>query len=427
MSRKQRYRRRLCILLVVSLILIGGFYYYKLREVIPDHITLETGSSFFLQFQKEPNAFFQEEVVQTVGGGAVKLPKNAVQVEVDNQAGFNSQDVGTYTVEYKLLGILELKSVQVDVVEEQEVYPGGTPVGIYVETDGLMVIGSGGVTAIDGRTYEPAKNILQSGDYITSINGKNVTTKEEFIQCVNEEGRNPVILEIVRNGETTKVKVNPVQTGQEEYRLGVWIRDNTQGVGMLTFVKKDGTFGALGHGITDVDTSLLMKIKKGRILNTDIISIVKGKDGAPGELVGMIDYQTKNRIGEVSDNTVKGIFGKIDETALENYAAEPLKIGFKQDMRTGPARIRSCVDGEIKEYDINILEINVNSREQNKCFLMEITDPELLEKTGGIVQGMSGSPVIQDGKLVGAVTHVLVQDSTRGYGIFIEEMLKECQ
>ncbi len=426
MSKKQRYRRRLCFLLAVSVVLIGGYYYYKLREVIPDHITLETGSSHFLRLQKEPDAFFQEEVVQTIGGGAVKLPKNAVQVEVDNQAGFNSQDVGTYTVEYKLLGILELKSVQVDVVEEQEVYPGGTPVGIYVETDGLMVIGSGAVTGIDGRTYEPAKNILQSGDYITSINGKNVTTKEEFIQSVNEEGKNPVILEILRNGEKTKVKVNPVQTGQEEFRLGVWIRDNTQGVGMLTFVKKDGTFGALGHGITDVDTGLLMKIKKGRILNTDIISIVKGKDGSPGELVGMIDYQTKYRIGEVSENTVKGIFGKIDESTFENFAGEPLKIKFKQDMKTGPAVIRSCVDGEIKEYDINILEINVNSREENKCFLMQITDPELLEKTGGIVQGMSGSPVIQDGALVGAVTHVLVQDSSKGYGIFIEEMLKEC-
>lgn len=414
-------------MLAVSVVLICGFYYYKLREVIPDHITLETGSSHFVRLQNEPDAFFQEEVVQTLGGSALKLPKNAVQVEVDNQAGFYSQDVGTYTVEYKLLGILDLKSVQVDVVEEQEVYPGGMPVGIYVETNGVMVIGSGAVTGMDGRSYEPSKNILQSGDYITSINGKNVTTKEEFIQCVNEEGKNPVILEILRNGEKTKVKVNPVQTGQEEYRLGVWIRDNTQGVGMLTFVTKSGTFGALGHGITDVDTGLLMQIKKGRILNTDIISIVKGKDGSPGELVGMIDYQSKNRIGEVTENTGKGIFGQVDETSLGNYAAEPLKIGFKQDMKTGPAVIRSCVDGEIKEYDINILEINLNSREENKCFLMEITDKELLEKTGGIVQGMSGSPVIQDGKLVGAVTHVLVQDSTKGYGIFIEEMLKECQ
>lgn len=421
---KSQYRRRLCFLLAVSLVFIGGFYYYSIKESIPDKITLEAGSKGLLQMKEEPASFISEEIVQTNGMNGVKIPKGAVKIEVDNKQAFTNEAVGTYTAEYKLLGFLELKSVQVDVIEEQEVYPGGFPVGIYVETDGIMVIGSGKVTGLDGMEYEPAANVLRSGDYITAIDGEKVTTKEEFIDCVNAKGANPVVLDIIRNNESTQVKITPVQTGKEEFRLGVWIRDNTQGVGMLTFITEDGKYGALGHGITDVDTGLLMDIEEGRVLDTEIVSIVKGEDGSPGELVGMIDYRQDYNIGNVSKNTQCGIFGQIDENALCNMHIEPMEVALKQDMQTGPAVIRTNIDGEIKEYDINILEIDMNSEDDNKSFMLDVTDPELIEKTGGIVQGMSGSPILQNGKLVGAVTHVLVNDSTRGYGVFIENMLK---
>lgn len=421
---KHAYRLRLGILLAVSLFFIGVYYYYQLKAIIPDHITIEAGSENFLQLSEEPEVYFQEEVVQTLGSSAVKIPKNAVHIEMKNKDVSTEQSVGTYNVQCKFLGFLELKNVQVDVIKEQEVYPGGFPVGIYVETKGILVIGSGSITGMDGLQYEPAKNIMQSGDYITSINGKRVTTKEEFIQTVNEEGGNPVILGIKRNGEESKVKLTPVKTGKDEYRLGIWIRDNTQGVGMLTFVTKEGKFGALGHGITDVDTGLLMNIEEGRVLDTEIISVVKGKSGSPGELVGMIDYREEYNIGNVSDNTLNGIFGNIDEDVLCNFNIKPMKIALKQDIETGPAVIRTNIDGEMKEYDIEILEIDLNCKEENKSFLLEVTDEELIEKTGGIVQGMSGSPVIQNGKLVGAVTHVLVNDPTKGYAIFIENMLE---
>lgn len=423
MSRIQWYRRWLYGVLAVSLCLIGFYYYEKICEGIPDHITITAGNVQGTTADK----LFRQEVVQASSVSQLRLPEQAVHIEVDDSDGFINQDIGTYTVQCKLLGVLNLKSVQVDIVEQQEVYPCGFPVGIYVETEGIMVIGSGGVTGMDGMNYEPAKNIIQSGDYITAINGKQVTTKEAFIQIVNEEGGNPVVLDIRRKGENTRVKITPVQTGREEYRIGVWIRDNTQGVGMLTFITRDGKFGALGHGITDIDTGLLMTINKGRLLDTEIVSVVKGRDGVPGELVGMIDYRPECNIGTVSNNTRKGIFGNIDENVLGNLTTESMPIGWKQEIQTGPAQIRTCVDGEMKDYDIEILDIQYNSEEENKSFLIEITDAELLEKTGGIVQGMSGSPVIQNGKLVGAVTHVLVQDSSKGYGIFIEEMLKECQ
>lgn len=421
---KSQYRRRLCFLLAVSLFFIGIYYFNTLKKSIPDRITLEAGSESLLQMREEPASFLSEEIVQTNGMNGVKIPKGAVKIEVDNQQAFTNQDVGTYTAEYKFLGIIDLKSVEVDVIEEQEVYPGGFPVGIYVETDGIMVIGSGKVTGLDGMEYEPAANVLRSGDYITAIDGTKVTTKEEFIDIVNSKGAAPVVLDIIRNGKKTQVKITPVQTGKEEYRLGVWIRDNTQGVGMMTFITEDGEYGALGHGITDVDTGLLMNIEEGRVLDTEIISIVKGEDGSPGELVGMIDYRQEYNMGDVSKNTQCGIFGHIDENVLGNMHIEPVEIALKQEMETGPAVIRTNVDGEIKDYDINIIEIDMNSEDDNKSFMIDVTDPELIKKTGGIVQGMSGSPVIQNGRIVGAVTHVLVNDSTRGYGVFIENMLK---
>lgn len=425
MEWKSGYRKWLCGLLGLSLLLIGVYYYNRIMQVIPDHITIEAGNPYFLKISEQPDAFFREEVIQTSGSDAIALPKNAVSIEVEQQEATRT-DRESYTVECKFLGILGMKNVQVDVIEDQKLYAGGFPVGIYVETDGIMVIGSGKVTGVDGIEYEPARNILKSGDYITSINGKEVSTKEEFVNIVNEEGANPVVLGIRRNGEETKVKIVPVQTAKEEYRLGAWIRDNTQGVGMLTFMTQSGKFGALGHGITDIDTGLLMNIEEGRLLDTEIVSVVKGRDGTPGELVGMIDYRMASRLGTVLSNTSNGIFGDADAGQCSSLCSEAMPIAMKKDIRSGAAKIRTCVDGTIKEYDIEILEVYPNSREENKSFLIEITDEELLEKTGGIVQGMSGSPVIQDGRIVGAVTHVLVQDSSRGYGIFIEEMLKEC-
>lgn len=424
-NRIRLYRRYLCGILAFALCLMGAYYYQKLCAGIPDHITITAGMTDSLGEELETEGYLKQEVVQASNSGQLRLSGQAVRIEVDDKEAFVNQDIGTYTAQCKLLGLLELKSVQVDIVEAQEVYPCGFPVGIYVETDGIMVIGSGSVTGLDGMNYEPAKNIVQSGDYITAINGKKVTTKEEFINRINEEGDRPVVLDICRNSEETKVRITPVQTGREEYRLGVWIRDNTQGVGMLTFVTEKGTFGALGHGITDVDTGLLMKIQQGKLLDTDIVSIIKGQDGTPGQLVGMIDYRDECNLGEISDNTRKGIFGQIDENVLCNMTVSAMPIGWKQELQTGAARLRTCIDGNVKDYDIEILEVCYNSEEENKSFLIEVTDKELLEKTGGIVQGMSGSPIIQNGKLVGAVTHVLVNDPTRGYGIFIENMLEQ--
>lgn len=205
--------------------------------------------------------------------------------------------------------------------------------------------------------------------------------------------------------------------------MGIWVRDDTQGIGTLTYVDEEGRFGALGHGISDVDTGELLSIADGNLYDAQILGIRKGEKGNPGELSGLIRYEAGNILGEISENRKNGIFGTMEASQLKNMNLEKVPIGYKQDLKTGPASVFCRTDGEVKEYAAEITRIDLNHEDSNKSFVIQITDKELLEKTGGIVQGMSGSPVLQNGKLFGAVTHVFVQDSTSGYGIFIENMM----
>lgn len=228
-----------------------------------------------------------------------------------------------------------------------------------------------------------------------------------------------------RNGEEILLAVTPVRTGKEEYKIGIWVRDDTQGIGTLTYVDEESNYGALGHGISDVDTGLLMNIQEGRLYHAEVQSVKKGEKGVPGELAGMIRYQDDQIIGDITSNTETGISGKLREMPDDLYSEEFMEVAYRQDVKEGPAVIRCEVDGQVKEYDIEIESINLSHREVNKSMVLCVTDPELLEKTGGIVQGMSGSPIIQEGKLVGAVTHVFIADPSRGYGIFAENMLED--
>jgi len=315
--------------------------------------------------------------------------------------------------------------VDVEVIEDVQIYPMGIPIGIYIRTDGVLVINEGEFVGENGNTQEPAKYLLQAGDYILKVNGENVADKKDVINLVENAQGEEMILTIRRNQEIFDVKILPQKNEDGEYRLGIWIRDNAQGVGTMTFMTQDQQFGALGHGINDTDTAQLMKIGSGSLYKTEIISVKKGEDGVPGELTGIIDYNLENKIGVVSANTEGGIFGTIQGNVPDIEERQVISIGFKQEVTLGEAQILCCVDGEVvpKSYSVEITGIHLNHDNVNRGMELKVTDEELIRQTGGIVQGMSGSPIIQDGKLVGAVTHVLVNDPTRGYGIFIENML----
>ena len=234
-----------------------------------------------------------------------------------------------------------------------------------------------------------------------------------------------VLLGIERDGVYLEERVTPAKNQNGEYKMGIWIRDNAQGVGTLTFVDGEGNFGALGHGITDSDTGELMELGRGSLYGTKIVAVRKGADGVPGELTGMIEYGDKNVIGEITRNTPYGIFGRLDLEKLKESGIylETQEVGFKQDIHPGKATMISTINDEMKEYEIEITAIHMGNDGGNKGLELLVTDDELLSLTGGIVQGMSGSPILQDGKVVGAVTHVLVNAPEKGYGIFIEEML----
>ena len=233
-----------------------------------------------------------------------------------------------------------------------------------------------------------------------------------------------VVLDIKRGEETIPVSVTPVKDTQGEYKLGIWVRDDTQGIGTLTFVDSEGRYGALGHGISDVDTGELLSIKDGALYQAQILGIQKGSDGYPGELSGLIHYDSSNIIGSISLNTKNGIYGTFNGNIGENIELRQMPVGYKQEITTGPAGVLCSIDGKVEEYTAEITRIDMNHEDTNKSFVIHITDQRLLEATGGIVQGMSGTPVVQNGKFIGAITHVFVQDSTSGYGIFAETMLE---
>ena len=304
---------------------------------------------------------------------------------------------------------------------------GGMPVGIYMETDGVMVLSTESLERVDGEVCEPAEGLVKSGDYITAVNKQEISGKSELLEAVENLDSGSVVLTLRRGGETMDVRIRPIECAPDEYKLGIWVRDNVQGLGTVTFLTEQSRFGALGHGIHDTDTNVLMSISDGTLYKTSIQDVVKGANGSPGTMEGIIVYNNYNILGTIDKNTEAGIYGsveRIDELFEEQI---PIETASTDEIVTGDALMRCFVDDEVRDYEIRVTDIDTSGNEINKGLVIQVTDRDLLEKTGGIIQGMSGSPIIQNGKLIGAVTHVFVQDSTKGYGIFIENMLNQVE
>ncbi len=309
-----------------------------------------------------------------------------------------------------LLALLLCAAGTVSAAEDgRMLVPVGHTVGIKLFARGVVV-----VKLSDGGT--PARECgLRTGDVIVQCNGAAVTSAEQFQSLLQESGGS-ADLQVSRSGDSVTLSVEPEPNEQGVYCIGAWIRDSMAGIGTMTYYDpKSGEFGALGHGITDVDTALLMPFSNGSILPSTVKAVKKGEVGSAGELRG--DFDLTCQLGELYANTSSGIFGAMEPNA---ELGEAVSVGMAQ---AGPASIRSNVQGdEVKEYHVEILKVSGSARD-GRDLLLSVTDPALMEATGGIVQGMSGSPILQDGKLVGAVTHVLLSDPTKGYGILIDHML----
>jgi stage IV sporulation protein B len=330
---------------------------------------------------------------------------------------------------FRFLGVFPIKEVEVSVISPQSVYASGRVIGIYEQTSGVLVLKTDSISDASGVAVSPSENRVLSGDYICGVNGAAVTTKEELIDAVQENGENRLTLTLVRKGGQIDVAVDPVCSADGQYMLGIWVKDDMAGIGTMTYYTTSGSFGALGHGIGDGETGNLLAVSSGSIFNMRLMGIEKGQTGTPGELKGIIYYGSDNYLGSVDENDEMGIYGTLGEACLQEYRLEDdcFEIGYMQEIETGSAYILSDISGEVKSYEIAIDSVNYQAADTNKGILFHVMDSDLLDLTGGIVQGMSGSPIIQNGRLIGAVTHVLVNDPAKGYGIFIETMLEHDQ
>lgn len=395
---KRKYRLLLFFVLLVNTAVVGIWYWQKLEQKIPNHI-------YFFQNQVERNAEIDFDMFGV--GEPQSVPVSTL---------------GSYQAELKLFGLFHYKNIKFDVIEEEKVMPSGRAVGLYIQSDGVMVLGTAKVEGKDGMSYEPAKDILQPGDTIYRVEGKSVKNIDEVVDAIDSSGKKKITLGVRRNGNAIRVKVDAIQGKDGAYRLGIWLREDTEGIGTLAFVTSKNQYAALGHGVTDIDTGKVIPLEKGTVYPAQIEDIRKGKRGTPGELVGSVSLGKNNCIGTIESNTALGITGKIQNQEYSYREEDAMPIGLKQDVKKGKAWIQCQLGTKLERFEISIEEIHINSK-GNKGMVVKITDRNLLNRTGGIVQGMSGAPIIQNGRVIGAITHVFVNDPTGGYGTFIENML----
>ena len=339
----------------------------------------------------------------------------------------NTQELGTTNLEVKLFNTFNVKDIDVSVIKRTKVIPVGQVAGLKLYTTGVLVVGMSEIKGIDNKKYKPYENTgIQEGDTIVQIENDEITGTKELIQKVNSSKGKELNLKYVRDGKILECAISPVKTSTSEFKLGLWVRDSAAGIGTMTYYEPETkNFAALGHGITDVDTGKLINISNGQFITTKVLSIIKGEDGAPGKIQGSISEQSN--IGTIKKNSIFGIYGVAED--VQKIKIDPNKkmnVATRNEIELGEATILCSLDDEkTKEYKIQIEKIYLNNNYDNKSMLIKVTDKELIEKTGGIIQGMSGSPVIQNGKFIGAITNVLVNDPTKGYVVFGDLMIKE--
>lgn len=392
------------LLLCLSLLVILSPFII-VQVAIPSTLRVMDGNSWdgtWLQLDVMENEWV------TVNDTAIKQNRQIESTEVVQTAGI-----------LKLWGIIPVKAVSLEVWPEKVLQAGGTMVGIDLFTDGILVLGTGKVETENGEESSPAKGILYAGDKIRKINDEEVITVEDVEKLIADGGVTEVKFDIDRNGESKTVWVTPKLDAEGKPRIGIWIRDRAQGLGTLTFVDpEESTFGAVGHGISDVDTKKLLPIHTGILSKAKVRQLVKGEVGSPGEVEGSL---TGEICGKITANTDYGIYGTaVDE--IETYGN--YEIALKDQVENGSAVILSDIINEtVESYTVKV-ERASGIPTFNTGMVVTVTDERLLEVTGGIIQGMSGCPIIQNGKMIGAVTHVFVKDPTKGYGVYIEDMLE---
>lgn len=396
---KNKFKCIICWILIPLIIFAMGIYCEK--SLLPDTVFLREGeqlkSNYLIKLNKK-----------------YSMHKNL------------NEDV----LKVSLLGVVPIKSVSVKSVPEMEVYPGGTPIGVKLNTKGVLIVAFSDIETGKGKVISPAaESGMQVGDIILKINESTINNSQDLITKISISKNKKLKVTIERNGKILEKSIKPIKNKKDkEYKIGLWVRDSTSGVGTLTFYDKESSkFAALGHPITDVDTGSILKINDGEIIESSIVSLRKGQKGNPGELRGIFVNEDSN-LGKVKKNSMCGIYGNGNDKLIGKKFNKPIKIALRNEIKEGDAKILTTIDGcEPELYSIKIEKLLSQDKPGPKSMIIKITDERLISKTGGIVQGMSGSPIIQDNKLIGAVTHVLINKPEVGYGIYIEWMLEDAE
>ena len=337
-----------------------------------------------------------------------------------------SNDYNNKKYNLSLLGV-NLKTITANVIEGTKVIPLGNLIGLKLYTDGVLVVGMSEIKGKDNKIYKPYEEAgIEQGDSIIEINDIKVNTTEELIECVSKCKGEAIDITYIKDGNVLETQIIPVKTSDNTYKIGLWVRDAEAGIGTATFYDKEtNSFAALGHGIQDIDTKELVDISSGEFVTTEILNIDKGEKEKPGKIEGTIEDCTK--IGDIYSNTHFGIYGNLINISKLNISGiNEVEVASRNQIREGKATVISGLeDGERNEYEVEVQKIYINNNENNKSMIVKVTDVELLEKTGGIIQGMSGSPIIQNGKLIGCLTHVFVSDPTKGYALFADTMINQ--
>ena len=397
------------LLLVFFLLVI--YMYIIVWQNLPDQLVLFEGEKIN---------------IKTILGMSLSSNQDAIQTSViasDEITG----EAGRKSIEVSLFDNFLTKNVDVDVLPKTKVIPVGKIAGLKLYTNGVLVVGMSEIEGKDNQRYKPYENSgIEEGDMIIQVNESMVSSTQDLIDEVNRSNGKSVVLKYIQDDETKECSISPVQSYDNQYKLGLWVRDSAAGVGTVTFYDPETKkFGALGHGITDIDTQELINISVGEFVTTRILNIEKGEAGIPGRVQGTVEEQ--QTIGTIYKNTKFGIYGTVDNlSSLGIDASKEMELALRDEIKKGKAVILCSLDNQkVEEYEIEIEEIYKENNYDNKSMKIKITDERLIEKTGGIIQGMSGSPIIQNGKFCGAITHVLVNDPTQGYAVFGDIMLKQ--
>lgn len=393
--------------------------------VLPFHTPIQK----YLSIPNSIVTFNNDSPIAVPGlGKSVEVEPTKDAIRVSGSSDFEKVSSGEDQLVYTVAG-MPIKKVDVSVLEDLEIVPGGQSLGVQLHTVGVLVVGHHQVDGGNKEVSPGEEANIKIGDMILKINGEPIKEMQDVKPLVEKAGKANESLEVTikRGDEEIHTELTPIKdTKENEFRIGLYIRDSAAGIGTMTFYDRETKkYGALGHVISDMDTQKPIEIYNGAILNSVVTSIDKGENGTPGEKEAKFATDA-DKIGSITKNTPYGIYGKLNEEMNNEKFNKPMPIALPKEVEEGPAKILTVIDGQkVEEFDIEIVSSVPQKYQATKGMILKVTDPELLKKTGGIVQGMSGSPILQNGKIIGAVTHVFVNDPTSGYGVHIAWMLEE--